>query len=51
MIEANTQLVDKLRRFIEDIHLYQDYGQTHPVYQLIDKFYKCIIMSFNILAD
>ncbi|CVY69732.1 MULTISPECIES: helicase-exonuclease AddAB subunit AddA [Staphylococcus] len=37
--QANTQLVDKLRRFIEDIHLYQDYGQTHPVYQLIDKFY------------
>jgi ATP-dependent helicase/nuclease subunit A len=36
-------LVDKLNRFIQDIQKYQNYSQSQPVYQLIDKFYKSII--------
>ena len=37
--ESNSQLVDKLQHFINDINYYQQYSQDHPVYQLIDKFY------------
>lgn len=36
---ANKKLVAKLASFLEDIEQYQDYSQSHPVYQLIDKFY------------
>ncbi|MGV3111216.1 helicase-exonuclease AddAB subunit AddA [Staphylococcus pettenkoferi] len=37
--EADPELVDKLKRFLADIAHYQNYSQSHPVYQLIDKFY------------
>ncbi|MGW9985349.1 helicase-exonuclease AddAB subunit AddA [Staphylococcus cohnii] len=36
---ANKKLVKKLKLFLNDIAMYQDYSQNHPVYQLIDKFY------------
>ena len=32
-------LVEKLEHFMDDINMYQEYSQSHPVYQLIDKFY------------
>lgn len=37
--EARPALVKKLQRFIDDLTMYQAYSQSHPVYQLIDKFY------------
>lgn len=37
--KADSRLVDKLNRFIQDIQKYQNYSQSQPVYQLIDKFY------------
>ena len=37
--EANPLLVEKLEHFMDDINMYQEYSQSHPVYQLIDKFY------------
>ncbi|UDI78731.1 helicase-exonuclease AddAB subunit AddA [Staphylococcus taiwanensis] len=37
--EANSDLVEKLQQFIDDILMYQEYSQSHPVYQLIDQFY------------
>ncbi|MGJ5701948.1 helicase-exonuclease AddAB subunit AddA [Staphylococcus equorum] len=36
---ANKKLVKKLDAFLKDIEMYQHYSQSHPVYQLIDKFY------------
>lgn len=36
---ANKKLVKKLQAFLNDIAMYQEYSQSHPVYQLIDKFY------------
>ncbi|MGW7888054.1 helicase-exonuclease AddAB subunit AddA [Staphylococcus xylosus] len=36
---ANKKLVAKLESFLKDIEMYQHYSQSHPVYQLIDKFY------------
>lgn len=36
---ANKKLVQKLQYFMDDLAMYQTYSQSHPVYQLIDKFY------------
>lgn len=36
---SNKNLVEKLQVFLQDIAMYQMYSQSHPVYQLIDKFY------------
>ncbi|WP_251943218.1 helicase-exonuclease AddAB subunit AddA [Staphylococcus sp. Marseille-Q5304] len=37
--DVDQNLVEKLKAFLTDIELYQEYSQTHAVYQLIDKFY------------
>ncbi|MCU5745970.1 helicase-exonuclease AddAB subunit AddA [Staphylococcus sp. SQ8-PEA] len=37
--EARQDLIDKLNYFLKDIKHYQAFSQSHPVYQLIDKFY------------
>lgn len=37
--EANAALIEKLKHFLNEIKAYQNYGQSYPVYQLIDKFY------------
>ncbi|WP_436861089.1 helicase-exonuclease AddAB subunit AddA [Staphylococcus caeli] len=37
--DAEQPLVEKLEAFLKDIAQYQAYSQSHPVYQLIDKFY------------
>ncbi|WP_278926415.1 helicase-exonuclease AddAB subunit AddA [Staphylococcus auricularis] len=37
--QANTALVDKLQRFLDDIEHYQQLSQKMPVYRLIERFY------------
>ncbi|HJE01677.1 helicase-exonuclease AddAB subunit AddA [Staphylococcus auricularis] len=37
--QANTALVDKLQRFLDDIEHYQHLSQKMPVYRLIERFY------------
>lgn len=37
--QAQPELIDKLKLFLNDIEAYRKYSQTHPVYQLIDKIF------------
>ena len=47
--EANPLLVEKLEHFMDDINMYQEYSQSHPVYQPLISFIM-IITLFNILV-
>ncbi|PTG56546.1 helicase-exonuclease AddAB subunit AddA [Staphylococcus chromogenes] len=37
--QAQPELIDKLKLFLNDIEAYRKYSQSHPVYQLIDKIF------------
>ncbi|MGV3243546.1 helicase-exonuclease AddAB subunit AddA [Staphylococcus sp. 11262D007BW] len=38
-LEAESDLVEKIKRFLSDLEMYQKYSRHHSVYQLIDKIY------------
>lgn len=37
--QAQPELIDKLKLFLNDVEAYRKYSQSHPVYQLIDKIF------------
>ena len=37
--QAQPELIDRLKLFLNDVETYRKYSQSHPVYQLIDKIF------------